>query len=77
MDQWVEWITRQATKDEVSNIDWIIAVFPVNKKDDVNTNPSIKSWAQPVGALNDLMKKICNLKVELVLCPHHWPNGLQ
>ena len=36
-----------------------------------------KSLAQPVGALKDLMKNICNLKGALVFCTYHWPNGLK
>ena len=56
VEQGVEWLTRPDPEDEVPNIDWIIAVFPGNKKDDGKSYPSIKSWAQPVGALKDLLK---------------------
>ena len=58
----MEWLTRPAPKDEFPNIDWIIAVFPGTKKDDEKPDPSIKSWPQPVGALNYLLKNTCNLK---------------
>ena len=56
MVQWVEWITRTSQEDEAPNIDWLIAVFLVNKKDNGNLYPSINSWEQPMGALKDLLK---------------------
>ena len=43
VDPWVEWLNRPAPEDEVPNIDWIIAVFSGNKKDDGKPKPSIKS----------------------------------
>ena len=75
MDHQVEWLTRPAPEDKVPSIDFLIAVFRGNKKDDGNLYPSIKSWTQLVIALNDLLKNRCNLKGELVLCPYLWPNG--
>ena len=45
------WLTRTAPEDEVPNIDCLIALFTGEKKYDVKPDPSIKSWAQPVGAL--------------------------
>ena len=56
MVQWVEWITRTSQEDEAPNIDWLIAVFLGNKKDNGNLDPSINSWEQPMGALKDLLK---------------------
>ena len=44
MYQWVKWITRPDPEEEVSNIDWIISVFPGTNKDDGNRDPAIKSW---------------------------------
>ena len=64
----MKWITSPDPEDEVSKIDRIIAVFTRKKKDDGKTNPSIKSWAQPVGALKDPLKNRCNLKWSLVFC---------
>ena len=77
MYQWVEWLTRLAPEDEVPNIDRIIVVFPGIKKDNGKPEPSIKSWAQPVGSLKDPLKKRCNIKGALVLCPYRWPNRLK
>ena len=51
----MEWLTSSAPEDEVPNIDWLIALFTGNKRDDGNPEPSIKSWAHPVGALKDLL----------------------
>ena len=77
MEQWLEWFPRLSPEDEVPNIDWLIAVFSGNKNYDGNPDPSIKSWAHPVGELKELMKKRCNLKGALVFCTYHWPNGLK
>ena len=73
----MEWLTSPAPEYEVPNTDWIIIVFPRNRKDDGKPDPSINSWLQPVIALKDFLRKICNLKGELVFCPYHWPNGLK
>ena len=56
MIQWVEWLTRPDPEDEVPRIYRLIAVFTVNRKDDGNPEPSIKSWVHPVGALKDIVK---------------------
>ena len=69
VDQWVEWLASTYPEDEVPNIGCLIVVFPGNKKDYGKTYPSIKSWAQPVGALNDLLKKRYKLKGKFVFCP--------
>ena len=66
MTQWIEWLTRPDPEDEVPNMYWIIAVFSGNKKDYGNPEPGIKSWAHPVGALNNILEKRCNLKGSLV-----------
>ena len=58
----MEWLTSPAPEYEVPNIDWLIALFPGNKKDDGKSETSIKSWAHPVVVLKDLMKNRCNLK---------------
>ena len=50
MDQWVECLARSATEEEVPKVDWIIVVFTGTKKDYVNPDPGIKSWAKPVGS---------------------------
>ena len=42
MNQWVEWINRPDTEDEVPNIDWLIAIFPGRKKDDGKPDSIIK-----------------------------------
>ena len=60
--QWLYWITNPSSGDGVHNIDWIIAVFPGTKKNDRRKEPDIKSWAQPVKAFRDLLKKSCNIK---------------
>ena len=73
----MEWPTRPAPEDKVSNIDWLISLFTGNKKYDGKPDPSIKSWAQPVRALQDIMKKRCSLKGALVFCPYLSPNGLK
>ena len=73
----MEWLTRPYPEDEVPNIDWIIAVFPGIKKDYGNPDPSIKSWAHPMGALKDLQKNRCNLKGALFFCPYCCPNGMK
>ena len=77
MNQWFECLTRPALEVEVSGFDWIIALCTRNKKDDGDPDPSIHSWAQQVGSLKELLKKRCNLKWALVLCPYIWPNGLK
>ena len=43
-------------EDEVPNIDWIIAVFPGNKKDGGKPDPSINSWEQRLGSLEHFLK---------------------
>ena len=77
MDQWLECRTSPYPEDEVPNIDGIIAVFTGNKKYVGNPDPSIKSWAQPVGALKDLLKNRYNLKGALVFCPYCLTNGMK
>ena len=52
----------------------MIKVFP-GEKDDGKTEPSIRSWAQPVVSLKDLLKNRCNLKGALVFCTYRWKNG--
>ena len=76
VDQWVDWLTNPSSVEELPNIDWRIAVFPVAKKNYWRTDLDIKSWAKPVKALRDLLKKRCNLRGSLVFCPYHWPDGL-
>ena len=49
----------------------------LEKKDDGNTDPSIKSWSQPVGSLKDIPTNICNLRMALVLCPYRWTKVLK
>ena len=56
MDQWVGYLTSPDPEYEVPNIDWIIALFSVTKKDDGSPDPSTKSWAQSMGALKGLIK---------------------
>ena len=56
MDQWVEWLTRPASEDELPKIGWIIEGFTGNKKDDGKPGTIIKSWAHPVGVIKDLQK---------------------
>ena len=72
----MEWLTRPAPEDEVSIIDILIAVFPRGKKVYGEPDPSIKSWAQSVGALKEILKKRCNIKGSLVFYPYRWPNVL-
>ena len=55
-------------EDEVTNIDWTIAVFPRTKKYDRNLDPCIKSWEHPVGAHKENLKNRCKLKGVLVFC---------
>ena len=43
-------LSRSATEEEVPKVDWIIVVFTGTKKDYVNPDPGIKSWAKPVGS---------------------------
>ena len=62
---------------EVPSIDWIIEVFPINKNDDGKPELIINSWANPFGALKDLLKNRLDLKWSLVFCTYRWPNGLK
>ena len=48
-----------------------------NKKYHGKPDPGIKSWAQPVGALKDLLKIYATWKGALVLFPHRWIYGLK
>ena len=57
-------------EDEIPNIDWLIAVFTSYKRDDGDPDPTIKLWVQPVGALKDLMRNICNIKGALLFCTY-------
>ena len=50
------YLTSPDPEYEVPNIDWIIALFSVTKKDDGSPDPSTKSWAQSMGALKGLIK---------------------
>ena len=56
-----------------------MAHFSVFRKNNDNgkTEPDIKSRAQPVVSLKDLLKNRCNLKGALVFYPYHWPDGLK
>ena len=79
VEQLVEWLASPAPLYKAPNIYFLIAVFPGGGGGggggyDGKPEPSIKSWAQPVGALKDLLKNRCNLKVALVFCPYHLPN---
>ena len=56
MDKWVECLTRLSSEDDVSTIDWLIAVFSRTNNDDGKANPGIKSWSHPADALKDTMK---------------------
>ena len=62
VDQWVDWLTYPSSGEEVPNIDCIISVFPVTKKNYRRPDPGIKAWVHPVKELRDLSKKSCNLK---------------
>ena len=73
----MEWLTRPDLEDETPNIDRIISVFIGTKKDGGNPYPSIKSWAQPVGVLKDLLNNILKIKGALVFCTYHWLDGLK
>ena len=73
----MDWITNPLSGEEVTNIEWIIAVFPGNKKNDGMPDPGISSWAQLVKALRDLLKKSFILKSPLVFCPYHCPYGVK
>ena len=52
----MEWITRLSTEDEVTNIECPIAVFYGTRKDYGNSEPDINSWAQPVSAIEEIIK---------------------
>ena len=60
--KWVYCITNPPSGEEITNIDWIIVKFPGTKKNDGRPDPGIKSCAQPVKALKDLLKNKFNLK---------------
>ena len=68
--QRVDWLNNPPLIDEVTNINWIIAVFPGTKKNDRRPDPDINSWGQPVKALNDLLINRSNLKGSLVFSPY-------
>ena len=53
----MEWLTRPIPEDVVPTIDRIIKILAGIKNDDGNRRPGIKSWAHPVGALKDLLKR--------------------
>ena len=72
----MEWLTRPDPEYEVPNIDWIIVVFTGTKEYNGKPYPSIKSWVQPVVAINDLLKKRCKLKGALFFI-YCWPNVLK
>ena len=73
----MEWIRRTATEYETPNIYWIIEVFTGTKKDDWKPESGIKSWAQPVGALKDLIIYICKLKGALVFYHYRFPDEIK
>ena len=70
MEQWVYWITRSDPEYGVPNIDWFIAVFLIENKDNVNMDPGINSWVQPLRYIKDLTKNKYNLKGALVSFPY-------
>ena len=76
VDQWVNWLTNPSSGEEITNTNWLIVVFPVTKKNDGRPDPDIKSWAQPVKALRNLLKKSFNLKGSLVFFSYYYPDGL-
>ena len=52
----MECLTRPDIEDEAPRIYWIIAVFNGTKKNSGKSDPAIKSFSQPVGALKYLLK---------------------
>ena len=71
----MDWLTSPSSGEEIPKIDWLITVLPGTKKRYGGLDLGIKSWEQPVKALRDLSKKICNIKGSLVFCPYRWPDG--
>ena len=65
----MDWITNQSSRVDIPKIDWIIVVLTGTKKNNGRPDPDIKSWAHPLKALMDLLKKSCNLKGSLLFCP--------
>ena len=69
MYQWVDWITDPTSGCEVPNIECIIKVLPITRKNYGRPDSGIKSWAQPVKALKDILNKRQNLKGSMVFPP--------
>ena len=62
VDQLVCFLTNPPSGEEVTNIYWLIAVFPGTKKNDRRIEPGIKSWVKPVKALKNILSNRCNMK---------------
>ena len=43
VSKWLDWLTNSSSGEEVHNIDWLIAVFSVTKKNDRRPDPGSNS----------------------------------
>ena len=73
----MEWLTRPDLEEEVPKNDWFISVFPGGETDYGKPDPGIKSWAQPVGALENLLRKRYSLNGSSMFFTYCLPDGLK
>ena len=57
VDQWVDWITKPPSGEEVTNIDCLITVLYSTNENYGIPDPSINSWGQPVESLKYMLRK--------------------
>ena len=72
VDKCVDLPTNPSSIWDVPNINWLISVLPVTKRNDWRSDPDIKSWEHTVKSLRDPLKKSCNIKGSLVFPPYRW-----
>ena len=77
MNQWVKWITGTKPEDDIPKIYLLTSVLSGKMNDDSKSDHNIKSWAQPLSSLKEILKNRCNLKGALVLSTYCWPYGLK
>ena len=73
----MERITRPDPEYEVPNIDYLVALFPGNKKYDWEDVPHYLVMGIASGRLKRCYEKRCNLKEALVFCTYRWTNRLK
>ena len=76
VNQSVECLTRPSSWKQVLNIDFLILILRGIKRNNINPDPDIKSWSQPVKDLKYMVSMKYNLKGSFLFYPYRFPDGL-